>query len=39
MKIRMLARYKKLEPGKTVTVKDQDLAKWLVSRKYAEFAD
>jgi hypothetical protein len=35
MKLRMLATYKKLEAGKVVTVRDPDLARWLVSRKYA----
>jgi hypothetical protein len=34
-KLQMLAKFKKLEAGKVVTVEDEVLAKWLIDRKYA----
>ena len=38
-RVRMLADFKKLKKGKVAEIKDLDLAKWLVSRKYAQPVD
>lgn len=38
-RLKMLADFKKMKAGKIYNVKDRDQVEWLVSRKYAEFAD
>lgn len=37
--IRMLARFKDLQPGEICTIGNDDLVEWLISRQYAVRAD